>query len=520
MSSFLTNHGVVVALVCAGCAVVYGVVTARSLLALSPGNERMQGISGAVQQGARAYLNRQYTTIALVGVVLFVALIFIQNIAVAVRLRDRRRAVGLGRLHRHERLGARELARRRGRPRRRLARAQRGVPRRRDHRHARGGPRAARPGGLLRPADGRLQRQPEDRRGRAHRPRLRGLADLRLREARRRDLHEGRRRGSGHRRQDRGRDPRGRPPQPGRDRRQRRRQRRRLRGDGGGPVRDLRRHRRGGDAARHPHLPPGDESRALPARARRRRDHRVDHRDLRRALASRQRRAGALPGADRLGRDRRRRVRADHLLADERPHAAHRDVGGAVGATRRVGQVLPLRADRHRRHGAAVRDHRLLHLDALLAGQEDRQSVDHGPRDEHHPGLRLGPAGDRPAGARAGARHPRCVEARRRRHGGHLRRRRRGDGPALAHGPDRRARRVRSDHRQRRRDRGDGRSARGGPQRDRPAGRGRQHDQGRHEGLRDRLGGARGRRAVRGLPQRTGDPHARDHVRDQRTARS
>ncbi len=83
MSSFLTNHGVVVALVCAACAVVYGVVTARSLLALSPGNERMQSISLAVQQGARAYLNRQYTTIAIVGVVVFVALIFIQNTAVA-----------------------------------------------------------------------------------------------------------------------------------------------------------------------------------------------------------------------------------------------------------------------------------------------------------------------------------------------------------------------------------------------------------------------------------------------------
>ena len=83
MSSFLTNHGVVVALVCAACAVAYGLLTTRSLLALSPGNERMQAISGAVQQGARAYLNRQYTTIAVVGVILFVALIFIQNIAVA-----------------------------------------------------------------------------------------------------------------------------------------------------------------------------------------------------------------------------------------------------------------------------------------------------------------------------------------------------------------------------------------------------------------------------------------------------
>jgi K(+)-stimulated pyrophosphate-energized sodium pump len=84
LSNFLTNHGVVVALECAGCAVLYGALTARALLALSPGNERMQSISAAVQAGARAYLNRQYTTIAGVGVVLFVALIFVQNIAVAV----------------------------------------------------------------------------------------------------------------------------------------------------------------------------------------------------------------------------------------------------------------------------------------------------------------------------------------------------------------------------------------------------------------------------------------------------
>jgi K(+)-stimulated pyrophosphate-energized sodium pump len=84
LSDFLIDHGVVVALVCAGLAVLYGVATSRSLLALSPGNERMQFISGAVQQGARAYLNRQYTIIALVGVVLFVALIFIQDFSVAI----------------------------------------------------------------------------------------------------------------------------------------------------------------------------------------------------------------------------------------------------------------------------------------------------------------------------------------------------------------------------------------------------------------------------------------------------
>jgi K(+)-stimulated pyrophosphate-energized sodium pump len=84
LSDFLTNHGVIVALVCAMGAVAYGVLTTRSLLALSPGNAEMVRISGAVQEGARAYLNRQYTTIAIVGVVLCIALIFIQNISVAV----------------------------------------------------------------------------------------------------------------------------------------------------------------------------------------------------------------------------------------------------------------------------------------------------------------------------------------------------------------------------------------------------------------------------------------------------
>ncbi len=84
MTSFLTHHGVVVALVCAAAAIVYGGVTSRSLLALSPGNERMRAISAAVQEGASAYLNRQYTVIGGVGVVLFIVLIPLQNIRVAI----------------------------------------------------------------------------------------------------------------------------------------------------------------------------------------------------------------------------------------------------------------------------------------------------------------------------------------------------------------------------------------------------------------------------------------------------
>jgi K(+)-stimulated pyrophosphate-energized sodium pump len=84
LSSFLTQHGVVVALVCAAAAIVYGAATSRALLALSPGNERMRAISAAVQEGASAYLNRQYTTIAGVGVILFIVLIPLQNIRVAI----------------------------------------------------------------------------------------------------------------------------------------------------------------------------------------------------------------------------------------------------------------------------------------------------------------------------------------------------------------------------------------------------------------------------------------------------
>jgi K(+)-stimulated pyrophosphate-energized sodium pump len=84
LTSFLTHHGVWVALVCAAAAVVYGVVTSRSLLALSPGNETMRSISAAVQEGARAYLNRQYTIIAAVGVIVFALLIPLQNIRVAI----------------------------------------------------------------------------------------------------------------------------------------------------------------------------------------------------------------------------------------------------------------------------------------------------------------------------------------------------------------------------------------------------------------------------------------------------
>lgn len=68
-----------IAIVCGLLAVVYGIVTSRSILSASAGNERMQEIAGAIQEGARAYLNRQYRAIAVVGIVVAVVLFFALN---------------------------------------------------------------------------------------------------------------------------------------------------------------------------------------------------------------------------------------------------------------------------------------------------------------------------------------------------------------------------------------------------------------------------------------------------------
>ena len=232
-------------ILCGLLALAYGAFTVRALMAAEPGTPRMREIAAAIQEGAQAYLSRQYTTIAMVGVVAFAVIWYLLGWPVAVGFligATLSGAAGFVGMHVSVRANVRtaqaatrsladglSMAFRAGAVTGMLVAGlallgvagyftflKSGARPQRDQPHG-----GRRPGG----------------------PWLRRLADLHLRPSRRRHLHQGRRRGRRPGRQGRGRHPRGRPAQSRHHRRQRRRQRRRLRRHGGRPVRDLRRHR-------------------------------------------------------------------------------------------------------------------------------------------------------------------------------------------------------------------------------------------------------------------------------------
>ncbi len=73
------SESLIFAFACAAAALIYGVISIRWILQKSAGNDRMREIALAIQQGASAYLKRQYATIGVVGIILFAVIFFALN---------------------------------------------------------------------------------------------------------------------------------------------------------------------------------------------------------------------------------------------------------------------------------------------------------------------------------------------------------------------------------------------------------------------------------------------------------
>ena len=247
------TFGLGLIVLCGILALVYGGVTVSQVMAASAGSARCRRFPAPSREGAQAYLKRQYTTIAGVGVVVFIGLGLLLSWTVAIGfligavLSGAAGFIGMNvsvRANVRTAQAATQIAR----P---PASTSPSRPARSPACWSPASRCSASPAisGCSPGRSGYAPVRPRRRRL-AGRARLRRLADLDLRPSRRRHLHQGRRRRRRSRRQGRGRHPRGRSAQPRDDRRQCRRQCRRLRRHGGRSVRDLRRDGGRDDGAR------------------------------------------------------------------------------------------------------------------------------------------------------------------------------------------------------------------------------------------------------------------------------
>ncbi|MEA3186376.1 MAG: K(+)-stimulated pyrophosphate-energized sodium pump [Chthoniobacter sp.] len=84
VAAILLNHGIALSMLCALVGLGAAIYLIRIILACSPGNERMREIASAIEEGAKAYLNRQVLTISAIAVVIFVLLLIFKDKATAV----------------------------------------------------------------------------------------------------------------------------------------------------------------------------------------------------------------------------------------------------------------------------------------------------------------------------------------------------------------------------------------------------------------------------------------------------